>query len=331
MKLHAPFIQLPLAFDAEALAAEVLAINQSQWKPHPQGFAGNSMLPLVAVDGDPDNEAFAGPMRPTAHLRRCRYLMQVIASFGATIGRTRLMRLSGQAEVTRHTDQGYYWTERVRIHVPIVTQPTVRFECGGAVVNMAAGECWIFDTWRQHRVFNDDTRARIHLVCDSVGGTAFWDLVGRGRPHGAPAGAWVPQRVAPDPSAPVDFPCERLNVPLVMTPWELAQHFGFLFGDTLPHPALQTLHLMAARLTREWKALWARYGDDEAGRAAFRAAFDDFLAAARAPAQGVMLRNEMPWFEVVQIMLGRSVVTAPAASSGGVHDAAAQRAVGDYA
>ena len=331
VKLHAPFIQLPLAFDAEALAAEVLAIEESQWKPHPQGFPGNSMLPLVAVDGDPDNEAFAGPMLPTPHLRRCRYLMQVIASFGATVGRTRLMRLSGQAEVSRHTDQGYYWTERVRIHVPIVTQPTVRFECGGAVVNMAAGECWIFDTWRQHCVLNDDTRSRIHLVCDSVGGVGFWDLVGRGRAHGAPAAGWTPRQVPPDPSSSVDFPCERVNVPTVMTPWELAQHFGFLFGDTLPHPALQTLHLMAARLTREWKALWAQYGEHESGRDAFRAAFDAFLAAARAPAQGVMLRNEMPWFEVVQIMLGRTVVAAPVASAVVPHDAAAQRAVGDYA
>ena len=330
MKLHVPFVQLPLAFDADALAAEVLAIEESQWKPHPQGFAGNSMLPLVAVDGDPDNEAFAGEMRPTPHLRRCRYLSQVIASFGATIGRTRLMRLSGQAEVSRHTDQGYYWVERVRIHVPIVTQPTVRFECGGAVVNMAAGECWIFDTWRQHCVLNDDDRSRIHLVCDSVGGSAFWDLVGRGRPHDAPRGAWAPQRVAPDPAAPVDFPCESANVPAVMTPWELGQHFGFLFGEAVPHPQLQALQMVTARLMREWKALWARYEQAEAGRAAFKTAFDGYMATVHPLAQGVMLRNEMPWLDVVQIMLGR-VVVSPVAAPQSRHDAAAQRAVGDYA
>ena len=49
MKLQAPFIQLPLLFDAEALAREVQAIDESEWKPHPQGFAGNSMLPLVVA------------------------------------------------------------------------------------------------------------------------------------------------------------------------------------------------------------------------------------------------------------------------------------------
>ena len=80
---------------------------------------------------------------------------------------------------------------------PIVTQPTVRFECGDAAINMAAGECWIFDTWRQHRVLNDAVESRIHLVVDTVGGAAFWDLVGRGRPHDAPRPGWQPRQVAP--------------------------------------------------------------------------------------------------------------------------------------
>lgn len=107
MKLQVPFIQLPLLFDAPVLAQEIEALGESVWKPHPQGFQGNSMLPLLAVGGDPDNEAFSGVMHPTPHLQRCPYLRQTLASFGATVGRTRLMRLAGQAEVTRHADQGY--------------------------------------------------------------------------------------------------------------------------------------------------------------------------------------------------------------------------------
>ena len=76
----------------------------------------------------------------------------------------------------------YYWRERVRVHVPIVTQPTVRFVCGGEEVNMREGECWIFDTWRMHNVVNDHALPRIHLVADTVGGAGFWQLVpARGR------------------------------------------------------------------------------------------------------------------------------------------------------
>lgn len=79
MKLPVPFIRLPLSFDAQALAAEIAAIDEGDWRPHPQGFPGNSMLPLVAVKGDPADEGFAGPMAPTEHLRRCPYLTQGIS------------------------------------------------------------------------------------------------------------------------------------------------------------------------------------------------------------------------------------------------------------
>ena len=40
MKLPSPFIQLPLLFDAAALADEVATLGEQAWRPHPQGFAG---------------------------------------------------------------------------------------------------------------------------------------------------------------------------------------------------------------------------------------------------------------------------------------------------
>jgi hypothetical protein len=324
VKLQMPFLQIPLLFDAAALAAEIDALGESVWKPHPQGFAGNSMLPLVAVNGEPDNEAFAGAMRPTPHLQRCRYLQQALASFGVTVGRTRLMRLAGQAEVTRHADQGYYWAERMRIHVPIVTQPTVLFECDGQTINMAAGECWIFDTWRQHRVLNDAVESRIHLVCDTVGGAAFWELAAKGRLHDAPRAGWPARHVAADANVPVDFACETFNVPAVMTPWELWQHLSFLIAESLPHPQLPMLQQQVLRFVRQWKGLWAQYGDSPAGRAQFRAAFDAFASGARPLAQGVTLRNEMPFFQVMMVMISRVAVTPADARE-------ATQAAGEYA
>lgn len=307
MKLQVPFIQLPLLFDAGRLADEVRALGEDVWKPHPQGFPGNSMLPLVAVGGDPDDESFAGQMRPTPHLLRCPYLTQVFASLGAVVGRSRLMRLSGQAKVTRHADQGYYWAERVRVHVPILTQPTVQFECGGAVINMAAGECWIFDTWRQHRVLNDAVQERIHLVVDTVGGGAFWDLVGRGRPHNAPRTNWTPQRVEPREGI-ARFPCETSNVPAVMSPWELNTHLGLLFNDARPHPNLAGMSQITARFARAWRGLWAEHGDAEQGRPAFRALLARYLDEIRGPSQGVVLNNDLPWFGVLQVMIARAAV-----------------------
>ncbi|MEP6634610.1 MAG: aspartyl/asparaginyl beta-hydroxylase domain-containing protein [Luteimonas sp.] len=318
MKLQVPFVQLPLQFDAQALAEEVGGIDEAAWRPHPQGFAGNSMLPLVAVDGNPANEAFSGRMQATPHLQRCPYLMQVFASLGVTIGRSRLMRLSGHAEVTRHADQGYYWAERVRVHVPIVTQPTVRFECGDSVINMAAGECWIFDTWRLHRVLNDAVESRIHLVVDTVGGGAFWDYVAQGRPHNAPRdGRWQPRLIMPQPGTTAPLAFEAFNVPTVMSPWELTAQFGLLFADAVPHPQLNQVQHLAMQLTRTWRGLWAQFGDSIEGRPQFRAAIEHFIADARVPAQPLMLRNDLRWYSAMMTLVGKAAVSdaAPQAVS----------------
>lgn len=309
MKLQFPFIQLPLLFDSAAMAKEVAAFREDEWKAHPNALPGNSMLPLVAAHGDPADESFDGPMLPTPELRRCPYLTQVIAALGATVGRSRLMRLAGRSEVNAHVDQGYYWAERVRVHVPVLTQPTVRFECGGTATHMAAGECWIFDTWRLHRVLNDTDTMRIHLVVDTVGSGDFWKLVSAGRPHHVqPDARWAPARIAPEPARIADFPCEAVNVPAVMSPWEINAHLGLLFGDAIEHPGLPALRLLAQRFLREWRGLWAHFGDSAAGREHYQRALQTFVEVAQAPSEGLILRNDVPWYSAMMTLIAASAV-----------------------
>jgi hypothetical protein len=293
MKLQVPFIQLPLQFDAAVLAAEIAALGEEAWRPHPQGYPGNSALTLVTTGGDVDSDAVTGAMQPTPFLLRCPYLMQAMSSLGAVWGRSRLMRLSGHAEVTPHVDINYYWRERVRVHIPIVTQPTVRFRCGDADIHMAAGECWIFDTWRMHHVINDAERARIHLVADTVGGDGFWQLVGRGQAPHMPKPGWQAQPVTPQPTHP-ELAYEAVNVPTVMSPWELREHIGFLIDESQPGPALAAIQQIAARFTRNWQALWARYGEDRRGWREYRQLLDTFLQEVEPLARTVTLRNDNP-------------------------------------
>ena len=169
MKLDTEFIKLPLTFDVERMRAEVEAIPESDWRPHPQGHPGNSALPLIALNGDPMDDGVAGTMLPTPHLEKCEYLRQVLASFETVFGRSRLMRLEGKSEATLHVDTNYYWADRVRIHVPILTSPVIEFTCNERSVHMPAGEAWIFDAWRLHNVLNPTGDQRIHLVADTVG------------------------------------------------------------------------------------------------------------------------------------------------------------------
>lgn len=275
MKLHVPFVQLPLAFDIETMRAEVAALGEECWRPHPQGFPGNDAVTLITVDGNPDSDGFAGPMKPTPSLEQCPYLMQALARIGGTWGRSRLMRLSGQAEVTPHVDTNYYWRERVRVHVPIITTPSVRFLCGDAEVNMAAGECWLFDTWRMHRVLNGDDNQRIHLVADTVGGDSFWNLVAAGRAPGQVKPGWTAEHVVPVPGNRPALDIERINVPQVMTPWELREHIVFLLGEAQPNPRLAALQQTLLLFARRWHALWSCHGEAHDGWPRYRRVLDD--------------------------------------------------------
>jgi hypothetical protein len=304
MKLQVPFVQLPLLFDADTLAREVSALGAAPWREHPQKFPGNFALPLISVDGDPDSDAVAGRMRPTEYLEQCPYLMQVLASLRAVWGRTRLMKLSGQAEVTSHADINYYWRERVRVHVPILTTPTVRFLCGDAEVNMQPGECWIFDTWRQHRVINAADDERIHLVADTIGSVEFWDLVGQGRApgHGAFAG-WRADSLPARAGARPELHYESVNVPDVMTPWELREHLGFLMRDLVPGPQSQLVQRTVARFQSGWHALWAEHGPDRAAWPAYRAMLDEFDRGIARVAQSLQLVNGTPFVKALRGMV----------------------------
>ncbi len=113
MQLNSAFARLPLRFDAERLAEEVRSVPEDRWNLHPQGYAGNTALPLLAVDGDPDDDGVRGIMEPTPILAELEYLRQVLASLEAPIGRTRLMRIDGHERATPHIDTNYYWHDRL--------------------------------------------------------------------------------------------------------------------------------------------------------------------------------------------------------------------------
>jgi len=309
MKLQTPFVQLPLRFDAARLAAEISAFAEEDWLPHPLRYAGNSALPLIAVNGDARDDDFDGPMRPTRHMERCPYLQQVLASLGAVWGRTRLMRLSGQAEVEPHVDINYYWHERVRVHIPILTQPQVRFICGEGEVNMAAGECWIFDTWRPHRVINATNETRIHLVADTIGSEDFWRIANSGRAAGMqhPSG-WTTHLVAPGDDAAPALMYETVNAPVVMTPWEARAYISFIFSETAAQPSLDATRVAAQQFLGRWHALWARHGESHDGWPEYRQVLDIFTEALDEHARGIHLRNGVNFHRAMMALVVRQAL-----------------------
>ena len=268
MKLDRPFIRLPIRFDAEVLAREIDALPSTAWRAHPQGYAGNSAVPLVAAFGNPDDDAAKGPMRPTPWLNQLPSVRQVMAALDSPIGRSRLMRIHGNGEAHAHVDTHYYWQSRHRVHVPVRTTPHVRFEVGQHAVNMAAGECWVFDTWTRHNVLNPESTERIHLVIDTVGGPRLHEWIDAGD---CPSD-FLPAPIAVEPRGETEggskLRFESENQPIVMTPFELRFWLQRCRDELAGTDATSSLETLARSLDRQWTALFAEFGVRPAGHAA---------------------------------------------------------------
>lgn len=328
MRLDTEFIRLPLAIDAERLRAEVAGFAEDDWRPHPQGHPGNSALPLIARGGDPADDGVAGEMLPTPHLGRTPYMRQVLAALGATIGRSRLMRLDGNAEATMHVDTNYYWADRVRVHIPIVTDPAIEFICDERSLHMAPGEVWIFDAWRRHNVLNPTGERRIHLVADTVGSAAFWDLVAAGsRPFDGDGEEFRPVPVDWNPDEDPEVPTERSNLPVVMSPWEQERLAGELLAEAAAGSGEEAARVALERalrtLQRDWRNAWARNGEAEEGWPRFRELLDSF-ADELAPLNGaIKLPNGMDAVRIAQQMLITPALNPELALAGGGRSLAA--------
>lgn len=194
-------------------------MGSTAWMPHPSGLTGNSAVALISRDGA-DNNDFDGLMQVTPHLDRTPYTQQVMASFNEVLARSRFMKLDAGAEVSNHVDFNYHWYSRVRIHIPITTNPAVVFYCGDQQVHMRAGECWIFDSWRRHNVINRSQENRVHLVIDTSGSSRFWHMV-RAAEQSDNGSVPLPEPLQYQPGIAPKLFTEHYNVAPVMSPGEL--------------------------------------------------------------------------------------------------------------
>lgn len=307
MHFNRPLIQLPIRFCPETLAREVDALPPSAWMPHPQGFVGNDAVPMVSVDGAMNDE-FEGPMAATEQLRSCPYIMALMAELGGTWGRSRLMGLAPGASVPRHVDVHYYWRTHLRIHIPIFTNPEVRFICGEDMVHMAPGECWTFDSFRFHEVHNDGAEKRVHLVLDTVGGGRLWDLVRAANDRAAPPpAAW-----APPPGEQPALHYERVNQPRIMSAWEMRCHLAFLLDQIVPHESLAKSLERMERFIDDWQVTWTRFGDSDIGRGTYRPlvtnARADLIALG---AEQIVLRNEVTLLYAMEALIFGKALSRP--------------------
>lgn len=257
--------------DADRLAAEVAALPASAWRDHPQDAPGNTAVPLVAAGGDPADDSSRGVMRPTPHLDALPYTRRIMAALGSTVGRSRLMRVVDEGGLDVHVDTNYYWLHHLRVHVPVQTTPAAVLEVEGEARHLAAGEVWVFDTWRPHRVENPAGTARIHLVIDTVGSSALWSMIEAGADGGdagSPEGVGQHQIPVGGPDPEVAW--ETFNWPEVMPAAEMDAIVADLVADlaSVDPPAAAAARAVLGPLCRDWRDLEARFGSSAAGSVA---------------------------------------------------------------
>lgn len=298
MELGRPLVKLPIRFDADALEADIRALPKSDWVAHPTGFVGNEAVRLITPGGRPTDD-LDGEMGPTEQLVACPYIKEVMASIGSVWGRSRLMGLGAGADVPPHIDSHYYWRTHWRIHIPVVTNPAVTFKCGGESVHMKAGECWVFDSFRGHSVHNGGKEQRIHLVLDTVGGGRLRELIEAGQ-RGDPGEEFV-QPGSVDASA---LAYERVNSPLIMSPWEIRAHVSFIAEHALPHPLLGPVLKRLDDFASDWAAVWAQYETGEQGWSDYLELFEKLKGdLVKIGGGSVLLKNRLPLYVVLDHMV----------------------------
>ena len=313
MRLARPFFRLPLRFDVERLRAEVAALPADAWARHPNAIEGNSSVRLISAGGG-ENDDVHGVMQPTPHLRQSPYIRQILASFGVVWSRSRLMRLAPGAGVPQHADINYHWYNRVRLHIPVITRPEVRFICDGEDVHMAAGEAWVFDNWRLHRVEHPTPDERIHLVADTSGTAAFWQFV-----YGSLRPGLVDQVHRYDPARDVTPLTESWLPSAVMHPAEvelLLLDFRTELVAQNDSPELQTrlatYHALLDGFAKDWRQLYLLHGDTAPGWPEFTRLRDSLRSTSKDLSAGLFMRtNRIAAHTVLEGRLLRPALVPP--------------------
>jgi hypothetical protein len=165
--------KLSLSFDPKPLVDDVLQIPEFVWQPHynRSAYEGDwSGVPLRAELGsmsplypNPAAEHFAD----LPGLQLCPGITQALSQIPCELRSVRLLKLGAGSSIKRHRDADLSPADReVRLHVPVITHPNVRFYLNDELIPMREGELWFLNLSQFHNVDNQSPIDRVHLVID---------------------------------------------------------------------------------------------------------------------------------------------------------------------
>lgn len=176
--------------DMEPLAAAILAQDEAAWNENVQRqkdyevheqtrsivllFAEISDWPAIEVSKQPGWDRLAETALPLMH--------QIIRNWyppGGTIIRAMAAKLLAGGRILPHRDSHPSFSAGHRIHVPIITNPRVRFMIDGRPFQLEVGQAYEINNQKVHSVMNKGDVDRINFIFDYVTADVKADLAAR--------------------------------------------------------------------------------------------------------------------------------------------------------
>jgi len=172
---------LPLHIDAARLAAEVAALPTSVWGTRGGRVGVHLAAEAVFLRGYAPAEGNK-PIEDRPALAALPYARDLIEQIiGTRPQRCLLARLPAGATVAPHIDEAPYFSQTLRIHVPVATHDQAWMICAGLAYLMRPGEVWALNNLAVHGVWNaHPSLSRTHLICDFLPDAGLLGLLANG-------------------------------------------------------------------------------------------------------------------------------------------------------
>ena len=176
--------------DMEPLAAAILAQDDAAWNENVQRqkdyevheqtrsivllFAEVSDWPAIEVSRQPGWARLAETAVPLMH--------EIIRQWyppGGTIIRAMAAKLLAGGRILPHRDSHPSFGAGHRIHVPIITNPRVRFMIDGRPFQLEVGQAYEINNQKVHSVMNKGAEDRINFIFDYITADVKADLAAR--------------------------------------------------------------------------------------------------------------------------------------------------------
>ncbi len=164
--------------DTQALTAAILSQPEEAWLEQPRRQRAYdvhhqtaSIVLLFCDEGWPDGQVFREPGWARLADAAMPLVETVIAQHyppGGTVLRAMAAKLKAGGRIAPHIDSLRSFRMGHRIHLPITTNPRVRFTIDGKPLSMQPGHAYEINNQKMHSVMNAGDEDRITFIFDYV-------------------------------------------------------------------------------------------------------------------------------------------------------------------